>query len=70
VVLAANDDYLPGRVNFAVRGGEDGQDLRAVLRRALPDAAGEFAHGHARATGGSLAPDEFARLCAALGLPA
>ena len=66
VVLAANDDYLPGRVNFAVRGGDG--DLRALLRTALPDAGGEFAHGHDRATGGSLVPEEFERLVAALGL--
>jgi single-stranded-DNA-specific exonuclease len=66
VVIAANDDYLPGRVNFAVRGGTG--DLRALLRGALPDATGEFAHGHDRATGGSLTPDEFGRLLAALGL--
>ena len=50
----------PGRVSFAVRGGS--ADLRAVLRQALPDACGEFAHGHDRATGGSLAPDDFERL--------
>jgi single-stranded-DNA-specific exonuclease len=67
-VIAANDDYLPGRVNFAVRGG-DGTDLRALLRAALPGAGGEFAHGHPRATGGSLEPDDFDRLVAALGVP-
>jgi single-stranded-DNA-specific exonuclease len=55
-------------VNFAVRGGTS--DLRAVLRAALPDAAGEFAHGHDRATGGSLEPVQFERLLKALGLPA
>jgi single-stranded-DNA-specific exonuclease len=65
-VLAANDGYLPGRVNFAVRGGEG--DLRAWLRDTLPDVAGEFAHGHPRATGGSLAPADFDRLLAELGL--
>lgn len=64
VVLAANDGYLPGRVNFAVRGGEG--DLRAALRRALPDGEGEFAHGHDRATGGSLDPRDFERLLAGL----
>ena len=66
-VIAANDDYLPGRVNFAVRGG-GGSDLRALLRTALPDAGGEFAHGHAAATGGSLDPAAFARMLRALGL--
>ncbi len=68
MVLAANDDYLPGMVNFAVRGGEG--DLRKVLREALPGAGGEFAHGHDRATGGSLAPADFEALLAGLGLAA
>jgi hypothetical protein len=66
VVIAANDGYLPGRVNFAVRGGTG--DLRGLLRAALPDVEGEFAHGHDRATGGSLPTEDFARLLAALGL--
>ena len=68
VVLAANDGYLaPGLVNFAVRGGEG--DLRALLRAALPDPTdpgAEFAHGHDRATGGSLPEPDFERLIAAL----
>jgi single-stranded-DNA-specific exonuclease len=67
-VVVANDAYLPGRVNFAVRGGRG--DLRALLRAALPYAHGEFAHGHDRATGGSLRPDDFERLVEALGLAA
>ena len=66
VVIAANDGYLPGRVNFAVRGGAG--DLRALLRRALPEAEGEFAHGHDRATGGSLAPSQFELLLQRLGV--
>ncbi len=56
-VIAANDGYLPGRVNFSIRGGSG--DLRRLLRDALPEARGEFAHGHDRATGGSLTPKEF-----------
>jgi single-stranded-DNA-specific exonuclease len=66
VVLAANDGYLPGRVNFAVRGGSG--DLRRLLRGALPDADGELAHGHDRATGGSLPPEEFEELVRRLGV--
>ena len=54
VVIAANAHYIPGKVNFAVRGGTG--DLRALLRSALPEENGEFAHGHDRATGGSLSP--------------
>jgi single-stranded-DNA-specific exonuclease len=65
VVIAANDGYLPGRVNFSVRGGRG--DLRRMLRDALPEATGEFAHGHDRATGGSLTSDEFALLLERLG---
>ena len=65
IVLAANDGYLAERVNFSVRGGPGG-DLRAVLKRALPDVGGEFAHGHDGVTGGSLAPDDFDRLLAGL----
>jgi single-stranded-DNA-specific exonuclease len=68
LVVVANDGYLPGRVNFVVRGGEG--DLRAALRAALPDADGELAHGHERATGGSLSPDDFERLLTGLGMAA
>ena len=65
IVIAANDGYLPGRTNFAVR-GSDPVDLVAWLRALpfTPAADAEYAHGHARATGGSLfSPDfdEFAR---------
>jgi single-stranded-DNA-specific exonuclease len=67
VVIAANDDYLPGMVNFAARGGPDRLDLRRLLRDALPDATGEFAHGHDKATGGSLTFADFERLMKGLG---
>jgi len=66
VVLAANEGYLPGRVNFSVRGGTG--DLRRLLLEALPEADGEFAHGHDRATGGSLDPRQFELLLERLGL--
>ncbi|HEU4974613.1 MAG TPA: hypothetical protein VFT50_05945 [Baekduia sp.] len=67
VVLAANDGYLPGRVSFAARGGT--ASLPALLRVALPGVDGEFAHGHDRASGGTLAPAQFERLIDALGVP-
>jgi len=65
MVLAANAGYLgPGTVDFAVRGGAG--DLRRVLQAALAaqdaSAAPEFAHGHDRATGGSLGLAAFERL--------
>lgn len=60
-VLAANDGWVDGRVNFSIRGGSG--DLRALLRAALPDPRdGEVGNGHERATGGSLPPAEFERL--------
>jgi single-stranded-DNA-specific exonuclease len=66
VVVAANEGYVDGRVNFAVRGGNG--DLREALKAALPDATGEYAHGHDRATGGSVDPETFERVLVGLGL--
>ncbi|HYF25521.1 MAG TPA: hypothetical protein VD931_07275 [Baekduia sp.] len=66
MVLAANDGYVAGRVHFSVRGGTG--SLPDRLRAALPGVGGEFAHGHPRATGGALAPEDFARLLTGLGL--
>jgi single-stranded-DNA-specific exonuclease len=65
LVVVANDGYLDGRVDFAVRGGSG---LPSRLRRALPGIEGEFAHGGDRASGGSLTPDDFERLLIALGV--
>jgi hypothetical protein len=64
VVIAANANYIPGKVNFAVRGAVG--DLRALLRWALPDERGEFAHGHPRATGGSISSESFGEMIKAL----
>ena len=70
IVIAANDGYLPGRVNFAVRTAST-VDLLAFLRGLdLGHVEGELANGHPRATGGSLPPAEFERLLRALGLAA
>lgn len=67
IVIAANAGYLPGRVNFALRSKQP-RDLIAFLRGLeLPEMRGEFAQGHPRATGGSLAPQDFLRLMEALG---
>ena len=67
VVIAANDGYLPGRVNFAMR-NQGGVDMLALLRELdLGPVTGELGFGHPAATGGSLAPQAFARLLALLG---
>jgi single-stranded-DNA-specific exonuclease len=66
VVIAANDGYQPGRVSFAMRGGDG--SLLALLRSALPDDVdGEAGHGNDHATGGALAPADFERVLEALG---
>lgn len=51
IVIAANDAYLPGRVNFSARGKDVLQTLRAIE---LPGNEHEFGHGHDAASGGSL----------------
>jgi hypothetical protein len=67
IVIAANAGYLPGRVNFALRSKMD-MDLIAFLRGLdLPPLEGEFARGHAQATGGSLSQADFLRLAEAMG---
>ncbi|MCW2928276.1 MAG: hypothetical protein JWM86_2244 [Thermoleophilia bacterium] len=67
-VIAANHRFLPGMVNFSMRCSDPECDLRALLREALPDEGGEFAHGHPQATGGSLLPERFDHLLRALGV--
>ena len=68
IVIAANDGYLPGRTNFAVR-SDRAIDLVACLRRIpfTPRADAEYAHGHARATGGSVSRADFNTFVAMLG---
>ena len=67
VVIAANDGFLPGRVNFAARCAAD-IDLLQWLRGLpfRPSADAEYANGHPRATGGSLPVPEFDRFVDAL----
>lgn len=67
VVIAANEGYLPGRVNFSLRTAL-AVDLIAFLHRLRPSGlTGDYAYGHPQATGGSLTVAEFERLLAALG---
>lgn len=68
IVIAANDGYLPGRTNFAIRSDAE-VDLVSWLRGLpfSPAADAEFGHGHARATGGSLDADDFEAFLGAVG---
>lgn len=69
IVIAANDGYLPGRTNFAIRCADE-VDLLKWLRDIpfVPSAGAEYANGHSRATGGSLATEDFDRFVRILGL--
>jgi single-stranded-DNA-specific exonuclease len=67
VVIAANDGFLPGRVNFAARNSSS-VDLLQWLRELpfTPSRDAEYANGHPRASGGSLPTEEFETLLAIL----
>lgn len=69
-IMAANDGYVPGRVNFSMRGNA-GIDLLEMLARhgeALGIDEPEYGHGHHAATGGSLPREVFERLLSSMGL--
>ena len=56
VVLAANTEYRPGWVHFAVRGRRD-RDLVVFLAAHRPPGADDACgNGHRQATGGALRP--------------
>ena len=67
IVMAANDAYLPGRINFSARGEGALQALRAVE---LPGDDGQFGHGHDAASGGSLPIESWNLLLEKLGFDA
>lgn len=65
--LAAGALLADRRVSFAVRSA-DGRDLRAWLRAVHQPhpGSGDYARGHARASGGSLVPEAFEAFAAAV----
>jgi len=75
IVLVANEDFLPGRVNFVVRSTLP-LDLLAWLRSLPIGPVGpDIARGHPAATGGSVTHRDFERMLRAIedqanGLPA
>ena len=69
IVIAANEHYLGGQVNFSVR-GPSGTNVREFLRRIpLPPGDGEYGLGHDEASGGSLPIIRWNQLLTALGFP-
>jgi single-stranded-DNA-specific exonuclease len=67
IVVAANTGRRPDWISFAVRSAGP-IDLPAWLRDVCepPPGSGDYAGGHARATGGPLAPDAFEAFAAAV----
>lgn len=65
IVLVANKGYVAGRVHVSVRSHDD-IDLRAAMRELLPDEGGDYAAGHARATGAIVDVTTYERLLAAI----
>ena len=67
IVLAANDAYLPGRVNFSARAAKGVNVLEFLRSVPLPPGDGNFGQGHDQASGGSLPVARWNALLAALG---
>jgi len=67
IVIAANDAYLPGRVNFSARGARGVNVLEFLRSVPLPPGEGNFGQGHDQASGGSLPVARWNLLLAALG---
>jgi single-stranded-DNA-specific exonuclease len=69
IVLAANDAYLPGRVNFSARAAKGVNVLEFLRSVPLPPGEGSFGQGHDQASGGSLPVARWNALLVALGFP-
>lgn len=54
IVIAANDGYLPGRVNFSARSRSEINVLEFLRAADIGEGEGSFGHGHDQASGGSL----------------
>jgi len=67
IVIAANDAYLPGRVNFSARAARGINVLEFLRSVPLPPGEGNFGQGHDQASGGSLPVARWNALLAALG---
>lgn len=67
IVIAANDGYMPARVNFSAR-TDSGRSVIDFLRGIeLAGEEGSYGHGHDAASGGSLPPERWRELLDKLG---
>ncbi|MBA2340364.1 MAG: DHH family phosphoesterase [Pyrinomonadaceae bacterium] len=69
IVIAANEGYLPGRVNFSARSGTDVNVLEFLRSIEIDAGEGNYGHGHDQASGGSLPVDSWNELLVKLEFP-
>lgn len=68
VVIAANEGYLPNRVNFSARSNSINV-LEFLRSHDIGEGEGNYANGHDQASGGSLPPDRWHQLLTQFGFP-
>jgi len=67
IVIAANEGYMDGRINFSARSGNDTNVLQFLRGIELSEGEGNFGHGHDGASGGSLPPARWNELLGKIG---
>jgi single-stranded-DNA-specific exonuclease len=67
IVIAANDEYLSGRVNFSARAPQGTNVLQFLRSIELSEGEGNYGHGHDQASGGSLPVERWNELLQKLG---
>ncbi len=67
IVIAANEGYLPNRVNFSARSATNVSVLDFLRGIELREGEGTYGHGHDQASGGSLSLERWNELLAKLG---
>lgn len=67
IVIAANEGYIPGRVNFSVRTDSGINVLNFLGDIDLSEGEGSYGHGHDTASGGSLPVERWHELLIKLG---
>jgi single-stranded-DNA-specific exonuclease len=67
IVIAANEGYLPNRVNFSARSAANVSVLNFLRDIELREGEGYHGHGHDQASGGSLPIERWNELLAKLG---
>ena len=67
IVIAANDGYIDGRINFSCRASGETNVLQFLRDIKLSDGEGNFGNGHDGASGGSLPPARWNELLQKIG---